>query len=289
MEEFPMKRQSLGRVLLCLLIMASGGFSMANSEGRDAGRARELWESVIAAKGGRERLYAVNNLAVSTRARYKQPRKNFTGHHYERLFVLPDKWWFWADESGFGLSIWTYDFGRQVGQEVLDIAPVARIIKPLPESAKAEAGSEEAKMDDRYHFVKRQFAEQQLLFLMETKWLQPTLIGARVARLKGKEVDVIEASYGKETFEYFIDRDTHLPLKVDTRTRMKYTQGEYEDSFVLGDYVEVQGIKFPRVAGRGGADTETTYQVNVAYDAGIFQRPPTIDMGPEAWRSSQRQ
>lgn len=274
---------TLRRLCLVPMLFMFACPAKVNAQGERVAEVRRLWDQVIAAKGGRERLYAVNNLLVSTRARYKHPRKPFTGHHYENLFVLPDRWWSWADESGFGLTIWTYDFGRQIGQEVLDIAPVASIKKPLLESARAVASPEEIKMDDSYLFVHRQFAEQQLIYLMETKWLQPTLIGARVVRLKGKEVDVIVASYGKETFEYFIDRNTHLPLRVDTRTRMKYTQGEYEDSFVLGDYVEVQGIKFPRVVGRGGADTETTYQVNVAYDAGIFQRPPTIDMGPRAW------
>src|SRR5947208_11086898 len=74
-------------------------------EGMQA-RARELWERAITAKGGRERLYAVNNLQISIRDSVWQKGKR-APYIEEDLYVSPNKSWEWNDqrETIFGFSL----------------------------------------------------------------------------------------------------------------------------------------------------------------------------------------
>src|SRR5438128_1874860 len=67
--------------------------------------AKQLWEMAIAAKGGRERLYAAKSIAI-------------TQHFSKRgasteLCVFPDKFWFWEDrrpgELGLGAGITNFE------------------------------------------------------------------------------------------------------------------------------------------------------------------------------------
>jgi hypothetical protein len=171
-----------------------------------------------------------------------------------------------------------------MGQEIADVLPEVRTYRPAQSPAELVEGSPSAKKDTTYRFVEGQFIEWQVIYLMETKWLQPTIQRAWTARLNHQEVDVVEVAHGRERFEFYIDRKTHLPVQVILRTRIESMGTDYVDGYILGDYVEVEGIKFPRTVRRGGEKNETIYQVNVTYDAGIFERPPTIEAGPEAWK-----
>jgi hypothetical protein len=281
-----MNQRIIRLLVLSLLLLAPSATSAQTTDEQESRReAEQLWEAVIRAKGGRERLYAVSNLVVSNRTKDIHPTKEFPGFHFESLFVLPDKWWFWADERpGLPLSVWAYDFGRQVGQETADVLPEVRIYRPAQSPGELAIGSPGAKEDIRYRFVKEQFIEWQIIYLMETKWLQPTVQRAWTARLHRQEVDVVEVSHGRERFEFYVDRKTHLPVQVILRTRIEDTGRDYVDGYLFGDYVEVAGIQFPRTVRAGGERNETTYQVNVAYDTGIFGRPSAVEVGPEAWK-----
>jgi len=279
-----MKTVSLSLFLLCLTLGTLGNLTGVNAQDQDARKAKDLWEQVIAAKGGRERLFTVHNLVVSSQTKYSRPVRGFKEGQFTDLFVLPDKWWSWGNE--LGLIIWTYDFGRQVGQEVWEESPALRTYSPtIPLTDKAIVPFDK-KDDIRFRFVNRRFTQNQLIFLMETKWLQPTIVKSWTDRIDFKKVDVIESSYANQRFEFYIDRKTHLPVQVIIRTRIEQTGRDVLDRFILGDYVEVAGIKFPQKVTRGEKN-KTSYQVNVDYDKSIFERPPTIDMGPDAWKRAR--
>jgi len=280
-----MKKIVSSVVLICIVIVVFDNKMRVNAQNGETKKARELWEKVIDAKGGREKLYAVKNLVVSVKTINKRPKKDFPGYHTESLFVLPDKWWFWADEPPFGLGIWTYNFSSQVGWEVYEKFPL-QTIKPSADV------SSTSPTDVRFRFVNREFLQKQIIYLMETKWLQPAIVSVRTEQLDFQKVDVIETSYGNQKFEFYIDQKTHLPNQVLIRTRFEKTGTSVDgreqiDSFILDDYVEVSGIKFPRVVRGSDENNETTYQVNVNYNNGIFEHPPTLDMGSKAWKSSR--
>jgi hypothetical protein len=279
-----MKTFALNLFFVCLIIGTLGGLTKVRSQNKDATRATQLWEQVISAKGGRERLYAVNNLVVSSRTKYSRPVRGFKEGQFENLFVFPDKWWFWGNE--LGITIWTYDFGRQVGQELWDASLGVHTYSPTIPLTDTTIVPFEKKDDITFRFVRRRFIQNQLIYLMETKWLQPTIVKSWESKVGNKKVDVIETSYAKQRFEFYIDPKTSLPVQVIIRTRIEQTGRDVVDRFVLGDYIEVAGIKFPQKVTRGDKN-KTTYQVNVDYDERIFERPPTIDMGPEAWRRSK--
>lgn len=248
-------------------------------------QAAALWEQTIAAKGGRERLHATQNLLVSSATKYKKPPKGFQGERTVGLFVLPDKWWFWYDDrpGGFGLSIATYNFDQQMGWEVDDAfgLDTYKLLPPVPGSPHK---SLEQRKSDRFKWRRRQFEEYQLIYLMETKWLQPKITGARIERVKGKKYDVIETALEGERFEFYLDQKTHLPGLVVIRVNVGLPK-DYVDAFVLDDYVEVDGLKLPRKATRGSDKNETTYQVNVVYEEGLFARPPALTDRMDAWRT----
>ena len=76
--------------------------------------AERLWEQAITAKGGREALYGVRNLFVSSRRDYPSRRLKKNQLRHEVLYVLPHKFWSWSDyrPDVFGLRIEMYDYER---------------------------------------------------------------------------------------------------------------------------------------------------------------------------------
>ena len=79
--------------------------------------------------------------------------------------------------------------------------------------------------------------------------------------------------------DFFLDRKTHLPVKI-----VFPAEGGAGPYVRLRDYVEVGGVSMPsKVGHEGDARTPYAYVLNPAYDARVFERPPTVEAGPEAW------
>jgi hypothetical protein len=250
-------------------------------------RARQLWEEAIAAKGGRDRLYAVRSFVVSSISKYHHAPRGIPGDHTESLFVLPDKWWEWVDHrpGSFGLWIFTFDFGKPVGWDVGSDAPRARKMTTSRDVPRADDPYQIYDPSAGVQFLnnKKKFAERQILYLMETRNIRPTPVNVRTASLGSTKLDVVEARVDDEKVEFYLDQHTHLAARVAFTTKTEY--GDYVEAIRLDDYREVAGIQMPHKV-RWGDDEEnrTSYQINVDYDESIFERPPTIDMGPEAWK-----
>ena len=283
---------ALGFVLLLLIAGTE-----ARAQSLPIERAKELWEQAIAAKGGREQLYQVQNLVVTSKTKYGNGTKTFHGYRTVGLYVLPDKWWKWYDDSpgGFGRHTITFNFTDEVGWE---LQGTPDDLKPIPPDeavtvTKRTPTSDKLSLDDkqhpneifsRYASFREDYWQNQFIYLMETKWRQPILTGARMERDGSKQFDVIEATWGRERIEFYLDRKTHLPAKVVFRIRYESLKSDHVIVFSLGDYVEVNGLKLPGKVARGKDKNETTYQLNVDYDEGLFTRPPAITDGPDAWR-----
>ena len=54
--------------------------------------------------------------------------------------------------------------------------------------------------------------------------------------------------------------------------------------FEAKDYVDVGGLMMPSKVSYGGGFSPYSYVVNPEYDARLFERPPTVEAGPDAWR-----
>src|SRR5258705_4079770 len=84
-----------------LLLTFVTDFYGQDSIGKAVGYRKEaerIWELAIQAKGGRERLYSVNNMVISSFG------KNI---RLEDFFIFPDRSWSWVDQrpSVFGLNM----------------------------------------------------------------------------------------------------------------------------------------------------------------------------------------
>lgn len=277
-------------VFFCIIVaLLYSGTIMAQD--RNVEQAKELWEKVIKAKGGRENLYAIKTLVVSTNPSNSKDPKEITNSKYEELFVLPDRWWWWLDERPeFSLDIWQYDFGKEIVYEVRDVFEQIKVrtrnVSELPASFDKKV---RLISDERFNYVKQKYSEHILLYLMETKSFKPNIVGMRYAELDGQESIVIEIRKDNLKIEYFIDPKTYLPKKWKKSIWFDYKKAfGVEDEIWFEDYVEINGVKFPQVIRRGEkTEMKTTYQVNVKYDENLFSKPPNLKNGSDGWKSKQ--
>lgn len=232
-------------------------------------RARDLWEKAIEAKGGREQLYKVSNIAISTRTRYQKSLLRTGELQHEQFCVIPHKCWFWTDEraiSPVGLSVQTIDRENDLGyltypndpespRKLVGVTPFRRSLVLLP----------------------------QLFYLMETPWLKPKPVKARTEWVGLKKVDVVEVLFEYDRFYFYLDRKTHLPVRVVMPYVLKKGT-EVQRVYTFDDYVNVGGIKLPRKVNWEGWQQRISFEVNAAYDEETFERPPKIERGPDAWR-----
>jgi hypothetical protein len=130
--------------------------------------------------------------------------------------------------------------------------------------------------------------EMQLFYLLETQWIKPVPVKAYSGTIGDKSVDVVQTFiYGDRRVDFHLDKKSHLPLKVvfpsDDSVGTKYGPGTYYATFA--DYADVDGIQMPRKFGRDSKPgIRETIQVNVEYDPALFERPPMIEAGPDAWK-----
>ena len=262
-----------GLLFLCL---TSTGFSQTVLKTPKDSRqeAERLWEQAIAAKGGRERLYAVENLVVSSRF---QGHKNLVQKvelPLEEFYVFPNKFWRWSDgrKVKARLEIELFDFERSLGYYL------------YPDSSKPLR-----KASEIYPREKQFVFYTQLLYLMETKWQKPKLLAARTARSGFKKYDVVETIVDFERVNFYFDRKTQLPVRIVNFYAGEISEKTYTVEFDLGDYAEVNGIQMPQKVETTGSFVAdgTKYvkqQINVAYDKSLFESPPSLEAGAEAWK-----
>jgi len=227
-------------------------------------QAKQLWEQAIAAKGGRAQLYRVNSLVMS----YQETVRNFTGivvHRglVERLYVFPNKVWGWEDglPPPFHVSVGWLNVERN-----LRCTMYAGASAPVCGQAKQGVSSADEGIN-----------QAQYLYLMETRWVKPIPLSVTNGSIGLKKVDVLHTRFENKKVDYFLDRKTHLPLRV----AVFYNDSERATLTIdLSDYVIVSGIQMPSKQKRG----RVSFQINAPYDDSLFSRPPSVDAGPKAWR-----
>ncbi len=254
-------------ILSVFILTQSSAFSFqATTDNSSRAEAERMWELMIQAKGGRERLHSVANLQRSEREKYLWWFKVIT-INYEGLFVFPNKSWEWDDQRGtvFGFRIHLHNFEKDFHRSYTDVGEGPSIVPILEPS-------------------RRNFTTLQLELLAETKWVRPVPYSVRSEELNGKKVDIVETNVRdlpEDKVEFALDRKTHLPVRVAyfwTRNNRQFSGG-----VDLKDYVDVDGIKMPSKVGR----IKATYKLNVEYNPQIFELIPSREAGMDAWRKNQ--
>ncbi|SRR6266404_8981476 len=244
--------------------------------------ARRIWEKAIAAKGGRDRLYGVGNMVISERGEYKAGSSSTNRLRKESFILLPNKLWEWDDlrPDVFGLTVNMYNFDTRISYHVNSDAST-----PLPHA-----------IPDYDRGKALQYGL--LPYLLETKWLRPTLVSATTARIGRRNVnvvrtriqDVVEGFVPENTrIDFAFDRETHLPIQISF-----YHMRSGEDVLFLtenlSDYTDASGIKVPQqIRYSDGTEYKEGIKFNVQYNKDLFDKPPSVAAGPEAWRPKRNE
>lgn len=222
----------------------------------------ELWEQAIAAKGGRERLKQVKNLLV-----YSEKTKG-----YVELNVFPDKHWLWSfAPPPIGLAVSMFNGERQLHYLTYPDDPTSP--RKLTSTSNPVYDLERA----------------QIIFLVETNWVKPVILSAEIAQLEGKKVDLVKVKINDKPMGFHLDRVTHLPVRISYYRN----DGTEFDSVSLADYKLIQGVNLPlRVSYNFLIDRphylKHAFQINVDYNPKLFETPPTVEAGPDAWKPLAR-
>jgi hypothetical protein len=249
------------------------------------GEAEKVWEQVIKAKGGRERLYSVRNMVISSSGSYKplrfkiRPRGEVksgsakqSGLFRVAFCVFPNKFWSWEDyrPSVFGLWVSMYNYETGIKYIITEGEP-NRPQETIPENELANEG----------------MSIVQLMYLLESKWLKPRPVNVTARRAGFRVVDVVQTEVEGERYDYTIDRATRLPIRFTFYTQNKGKVYTYLTR--LSDYADVEGIKVPLTIEMedNGQKERSEIKFNVEYDGEIFTKAPSIRGGPEAWRKSK--
>jgi len=216
---------------------------------------RDLWEQAVKAKGGHERLRAVHSLAV-----YMKPAEIvMTGPPETWLFVFPNRY-FEYDGRGPLSTTRSVIVDGAAERVSMDVNGMPRATRRL--------GQRE----------RDQFTWNQLVYLLETAWLQPQPVAAQHNAL------TVEA--GGRSFRLSLSK-AYLPERIwslPNSGEKRKTDYDYH----LQRYRAFQGVFLPtRVASTAGTHEWTwdvDYEIDAKYNPKLFERQANLDDGPEPWR-----
>lgn len=235
------------------------------AEGTQA-RARELWEQAVAAKGGRERLRRIESLYVER----AQP-----GGDRDYYFYAFPRYWF----------NYTYGGRREDTAKTVHNGPRG-VTWWLPPNG-ATARQSESSADDLSAPLVAQFT-----YLLVTRWLEPRPLSARRERLGLRRVDVLEVDAGGWLVTYYLDPETHLPVKlIAPEGELPRARGERHKVVQFEDYAPVDGVMMPRAVTHSHTTVRRKWKERVAYefnprhDPRFFEQPPTLRTTPHSWRA----
>ena len=249
----------------------------ANAEEKTQEEARRLWEQAITAKGGRKRLYAIQNILISQSANYKKqkfslPRRYAVspskGNHVRTvaLYVFPNKFWdcedYRPDVFGILMHMYNYETGKNY---VITLGEPHHPLEPIEPKETRESRT--------YGLVS---------YLLETTWLKPIPLRASDGKIGLRQFVIVQTSLNGRRVDFAFDRKTHLLAEV------KYYSASNDKTYVttdvLSDYTIVDGIQVPQTVIVDGTKYQERIQFDVEYDPEIFVKLPSLEAGLDAWR-----
>jgi hypothetical protein len=184
---------------------------------------------------------------------------NLAGPATNWLFVFPDRY-FEFDGAGIGGSQRAMVVDGSAGRAATDATG-------MPRDARHPTSSEFERL-----------ALHQIVFLLESAWLQPHPIEVR------HNVLVVQAA--GRTYKLFLN-SASLPERVWSPP-IPGQKPKIEYDYRLQRYRDFQGVQLPaRVASMGSvraATWDVDYEVDAKYNPKLFERMPDLANGPEPWR-----
>lgn len=230
-----------------LLAMVVGvGWQVAGAREQTPCNAEEVWERMIAAKGGQERLHAVRVFFYIRRSSRRQLLWRQT-EEVRELFVLPHFLWGWHDPAfqHFPTNVGVIDLRRRVKMFV------DAIWGPVRRTPMADDG---------------EIAVQLVPFIPETEEIRPRPMGCSADAAEGNIRLEASLGEGQPIIRYYLSVSSALPSRVDK------VSGTYTFTYLLSAYANVDGIALPtRVTivispHLKPAPGRVKYEINPAYD-----------------------
>ncbi len=185
-------------ILLFICLLTANVCFAQNTTEKDATQkeAERIWKLAIQAKGGREKLYSIQNVYVSSieDVNSKSKRKDKS----DFLIVYPNKYWKWSDQrpSKFGLSMEMYNleiqkrYLAQQGQKDVELQPI-----------------------EKNDPVARRFSS--LIWLtLDNKWLHPVPEKVNSITVGSENMDNIQTRLNGQRIDFALDKKSHLPIVV---------------------------------------------------------------------------
>lgn len=243
----------------------------ADTQNEPRQKAARLWEEAIAAKGGRERLYSVKNMVISSTADYVTRLGKKNNVRTVALYVFPNRFWDWSDyrPDVFGVSMHMYNYETKM-KYVITLGEPYHALEPIEPNEKKESQTRGL-----------------VSYLLETEWLKPIPTSVSREKIGRRQVDVVQTRLDGQRVDFAFDRATHLLIRLSYYSTLN--NRTYISIQRLSNYVEIDGIKVPQTGSvDDGPKYEEAVQFNVDYNPDIFVRPPPLEAGPEAWRPKGR-
>lgn len=236
--------------------------------------AERIWNLVVKAKGGQERLSGVDNMLVETTlgVLITRGKKHITRR--TSLDVFPNKSWDYSDErpSVFGVT-----------QLMLNYDNMTTYFG-VP-----DVGERRVEQIESRHREWKGRQNGLIMLLLGGKWLKPKLLRSESTKIDSTKVYRIETEFDGRRVDFFIDKRSNLPIRVSFHNFGLDNQSRIM-SVSLSDYSETSRIMMPRTSFISGNSVpqNMTFHFNVEYDREIFVKPPT-DPTPDSWKRKNQQ
>lgn len=239
--------------------------------------ADRLWEQVVKARGGREKLQSVSNMLVTTGDNAEDIRIQF--------YAFPRKYWEWNKDKKFHdfmfVTMTNLDYGVHLSASY-EGTVASEKLTPVTGGGDYRDG----------------WLIEACAFLLETKWARPSPVRIRTERIGKERLDVIETvfdqfppPYRNWGLDYYVDPES-LEIK-----HVAWTTGGQRPFHVyhFGRGTVVDGIMVPCMFGvsmgsekkdqwSNTAMRPMSFKFNVDYNPQLFEVPPSVAAGPDAWK-----
>jgi len=230
-----------------------------------------LWEQMLMAKGGRERLHDIRIVAISMRKR---------GDEYDIVIQPPSDVWWWTKGPGVFLSylrVWNGAKGLYwSGRVDVPAGAPGAVIPDRRDQLNAWA------WDYRQH-IDRDLA----VFFLETALVQPKPLAVRRASKTTVYLDVSLPRF-QDAF-YTVDlrtaRITAVNMTPVSPTPTPGFQGaSYEDRYEFQGNRTVDGVQMPTRVRWGSTWRDVTFHINPNVDPKMFETQPLGVKTGDDWR-----
>src|SRR5205085_1011094 len=152
----------------------------------------------------------------------------------ERLYGMPGKAWIYTHTSSYDVSVDATVINSERELCMVTLSPARGGVPPLSPCLPTTPA--------QYLIL------DPVIYLIETKWLQPLPVRMRTDGKGKKQLDVIETEVGRFRVDFYLDRKTRLPVRLITEW-FPIGQATIPGGLMtveLEDYVAVDGIPMPR-------------------------------------------